>query len=369
MLTFVHMFIRACHIVSQRLNASASPAGLGFGWSVPCVLVQRHQRVSNPVKKAPAALAAMVTRMAFIQRVLGVARMWVMQARRSRALTPQQGLSAKLVRQLGAERQMTEDLPRSWPLKAPGALLCDDGFLQGRSMRDLEGRGEGAFEGARKKFVVSLIDTEAPERFCWRSCKQKSTKINGSRDCRVGWGSSTRRGGWKACSLTRKFVFLWFQSPGNLGCPGILVGCPTPLGLFKTFVQKRLVSAPTKTSHQGVYVCILLCWQMLTRQGEAWELRWCRCALHLQTFLFAVAGAQSSVPCIVCAWCLAQFFAASLSIWSLTRTLTHYITQTGLWVPRPNLRERYMYVYIYICAVKLLSGPSLAFLIVIIWAN
>ena len=57
----------------------------------------------------------------------------------------------------------------------------------------------------------------------------------------MGWGSSTRRGGG------RKFVpsleslsSLGFEER-NLGRPGILPGCPGPLGVFKKFVQKKFV--------------------------------------------------------------------------------------------------------------------------------
>ena len=66
----------------------------------------------------------------------------------------------------------------------------------------------------------------------------------------MGWGSSTRRGGGrKVRALPRKFVSLSFEG-GNLGHPGILPGCPGPLGLLEKFVQKKSLcsfSAPNQT--------------------------------------------------------------------------------------------------------------------------
>ena len=58
----------------------------------------------------------------------------------------------------------------------------------------------------------------------------------------MGWGSSTRRGGGqKVRALPRKFVFLGFRREESWDVPGILPGCPGPLGVFKKFVQKKFV--------------------------------------------------------------------------------------------------------------------------------
>ena len=57
----------------------------------------------------------------------------------------------------------------------------------------------------------------------------------------MGWGSFTHRGGGrKVRALPRKFVFLGFRT-GIWDVPGILLGCPGPLGVFKKFVQKKFV--------------------------------------------------------------------------------------------------------------------------------
>ena len=53
------------------------------------------------------------------------------------------------------------------------------------------------------------------------------------------WGSSTRRGGGRTvrCPLSKVCV-PWVSKRGIWDVPGILPGCPGPLGVFKKFVQK-----------------------------------------------------------------------------------------------------------------------------------
>ena len=71
--------------------------------------------------------------------------------------------------------------------------------------------------------------------------KRAQRLLFGSGDRPVGWGSSTRRsGGLKVRVLPRKFVFLGFRR-GIWDVPGILPGCLGPVGVLKTFVQKRFV--------------------------------------------------------------------------------------------------------------------------------
>ena len=58
----------------------------------------------------------------------------------------------------------------------------------------------------------------------------------------MGWGSSTRRGGGqKVRALPQKVCFPWVSKEGIWDVPGILPGRPGPLGVFKKFVQKKLV--------------------------------------------------------------------------------------------------------------------------------
>ena len=53
----------------------------------------------------------------------------------------------------------------------------------------------------------------------------------GPGDCRVGWGSSMRRGGGrKVNSLNRKFVFQLGFGGGKLGCSGKFAGMSQTLG-------------------------------------------------------------------------------------------------------------------------------------------
>ena len=58
----------------------------------------------------------------------------------------------------------------------------------------------------------------------------------------MGWGSSTRRGGCPKTSCPPSKVCLpWVSKRGIWDVPGILPGCPGPLGVFKKFVQKKFV--------------------------------------------------------------------------------------------------------------------------------
>ena len=57
----------------------------------------------------------------------------------------------------------------------------------------------------------------------------------------MGWGSSTGRGGGrKLRALLETLSSLGFEER-NLGCPGILPGCPGPLAVFKKLVHRKFV--------------------------------------------------------------------------------------------------------------------------------
>ena len=58
----------------------------------------------------------------------------------------------------------------------------------------------------------------------------------------MGRGSSTRRGGGRKVSCPPSKVCLpWVSKRGIWDVPGILPGCPGPLGVFKKFVQQKFV--------------------------------------------------------------------------------------------------------------------------------
>ena len=70
--------------------------------------------------------------------------------------------------------------------------------------------------------------------------QKQTTKINflDPETTEWGGGSSTRRGGGRrVLALPPKFVFLWVWRGGTWDIPGILPGCPGPVGMFKKFVQ------------------------------------------------------------------------------------------------------------------------------------
>ena len=54
----------------------------------------------------------------------------------------------------------------------------------------------------------------------------------------MGWGSSTRRGVAKKFVPSLESLSSWVSKRGIWDVPGILPGCPGPLGVFKKFVQK-----------------------------------------------------------------------------------------------------------------------------------
>ena len=53
-------------------------------------------------------------------------------------------------------------------------------------------------------------------------------------------GSSTQRGGGRKVCALRGVYLPWVSKRGIWDVPGILPGCPGPLGVFKKFVQKGL---------------------------------------------------------------------------------------------------------------------------------
>ena len=67
----------------------------------------------------------------------------------------------------------------------------------------------------------------------------------GSGDPPVGWGSFTRRGGGRKflplpCLESSSSLGFWVSKRGIWDVPGILPGCPGPLGVFKKLVQKKV---------------------------------------------------------------------------------------------------------------------------------
>ena len=79
--------------------------------------------------------------------------------------------------------------------------------------------------------------------------RKKSTKINfvGSGDCRVGWGSSTRRAGGRKVRASLESLFSLGFEGENLGCPGSFAGISrTPGGVQKVCAKQTKVfcSAP-----------------------------------------------------------------------------------------------------------------------------
>ena len=67
-------------------------------------------------------------------------------------------------------------------------------------------------------------------------------------------GSSTGGGGGrKLRALPRNFVFLpWVSKRGVWEVPGILPGCPGPLGVFKKIVQKKFVRIFRSLLHESI---------------------------------------------------------------------------------------------------------------------
>ena len=82
-----------------------------------------------------------------------------------------------------------------------------------------------------------------PIRLSWLlqgQARKESTKIDFLGPETAWWGGGLPRAG----VVAEKFVLsleslssLGFEER-DLGCPGILPGCPRPLGVFKKFVQK-----------------------------------------------------------------------------------------------------------------------------------
>ena len=56
-----------------------------------------------------------------------------------------------------------------------------------------------------------------------------------------GVGVKRSGGGSKSSCPPSKVCFPWVSREGTWDVPGILPGCPGPLGVFKKFVQKRFV--------------------------------------------------------------------------------------------------------------------------------
>ena len=82
----------------------------------------------------------------------------------------------------------------------------------------------------------------------------------------MGWGSSTRRGGGrKVRALLRKVCLPCVSKRGMWDVPGILPGCPGPLGVFKKLVQKKvrahfsLPSSGNTVAHRNITYKNLLC--------------------------------------------------------------------------------------------------------------
>ena len=73
--------------------------------------------------------------------------------------------------------------------------------------------------------------------------KRKSTKINfrGSGDCQGGGGLPREGAGVEKFVPSLESLFSLGFEGGNLGRPENLPGRPGPLGVFKKFVQKKLV--------------------------------------------------------------------------------------------------------------------------------
>ena len=73
--------------------------------------------------------------------------------------------------------------------------------------------------------------------------RKKSTKINfWVRRPPGGMGVFHVKGWWpKSSCPPSKVCFPWVLREGIWDVPGILLGCPGPLGVFKKFVQKKFV--------------------------------------------------------------------------------------------------------------------------------
>ena len=73
--------------------------------------------------------------------------------------------------------------------------------------------------------------------------REKSTKINSLGPETARWGGNLPREGVVAEKLapSLKVCLPWVSKRGIWDIPGILPGCPGPLGVFKKFVQKKFV--------------------------------------------------------------------------------------------------------------------------------
>ena len=79
--------------------------------------------------------------------------------------------------------------------------------------------------------------------------------------------------GWwpKTSCLPSKVCLPWVSKRGIWDVPGILPGCPGPLGVFKKFVQKNFVqffSFPKKTAMEVVDFCGGFFWSQNTKKNS-----------------------------------------------------------------------------------------------------
>ena len=73
--------------------------------------------------------------------------------------------------------------------------------------------------------------------------RKKSTKINFLGPETARWGGVFHAKGWgsKTSCPPSKLCLPWVSKRGIWDIPGMLPGCPGPLGVFKKFVQKKFV--------------------------------------------------------------------------------------------------------------------------------
>ena len=87
--------------------------------------------------------------------------------------------------------------------------------------------------------------------------RRKSTKINfGGPETPGGMGVFHAKGWWSKSSCPPSKVCLpWVWKGGTRDVPGILPGCPGPLGVFKKFVQKECVRSSRSLSEKDEMRC------------------------------------------------------------------------------------------------------------------
>ena len=102
-------------------------------------------------------------------------------------------------------------------------------------------------ESANRALIIVL---------CFSQARKKSTKINflGPRDRPVGWVASTPRGGGrKFRALPSKVCLPWVSKTGIWDVPGILPGCPGPMGCSKSLCKKKFVRIFRSLFSQGKF--------------------------------------------------------------------------------------------------------------------